>query len=79
MSQYTVKQGDNLWGIAEKLLGDGSRYSEIQRENNLRSDVIHPGQVLMIPGRGHSTTKYGATKYGTTSHGTALISVCSKV
>jgi LysM repeat protein len=93
MSQYTVKQGDTLWSIAEKLLGDGNKYSEIQRANNLRGDAIYPGQVLTIPGRGHSTTthrttKHDATKHGTTKHGatsddssddTTLISVCNKV
>jgi LysM repeat protein len=88
MSQYKVKEGDTLWKIAEKLLGNGSRYSEIQRANNLTSDVIHSGQVLKIPGRGHNTTSHGATSHGAASHGTTSrgatshditsISVCSK-
>ena len=50
------------WSIAEKLLGDGNKYSEIQRANNLRGDAIYPGQVLTIPGRGHSTTTHRTTK-----------------
>lgn len=69
MSQYKVKQGDTLWSIAERHLGDGNRYPEIQRANNLRDDVIHPGDVLTIPGQGH----------GTTSHCASFISVRSKV
>lgn len=34
---YTVVQGDNLWDIARKKLGDGSRSSEIY---NLNKDII---------------------------------------
>jgi len=71
MSQYRVKKDDTLWNIAEKLLGDGHRYSEIQNANYLRSDGIYPGQVLVIPGRGHSTTNHGASHHRTTSPGAA--------
>ncbi|MGN0518049.1 MAG: LysM peptidoglycan-binding domain-containing protein, partial [Acutalibacteraceae bacterium] len=46
---YTVKVGDTLWGIAEKLLGKGSSYKEIKTLNGLKSDVITAGQVLKIP------------------------------
>ena len=69
MSQYTVQGGDNLWNIAEKLLEDGNRYSEIQRANNLTNDAIYPGQVLNIPWNSH----------GTSGDDIASISVCSKV
>lgn len=47
---YTVQPGDSLWGIAQKLLGDGSRYTEIMSANHLSSIIIHPGQKLVIPG-----------------------------
>lgn len=47
--EYTVQTGDSLWSIAERLLGDGSRWSEIYEANNLPSTVIHPGQVLRLP------------------------------
>ena len=50
MSQYTVQGGDTLYAIAQRLLGDGNRYSEIQSANNLSGTDIHPGQVLNIPG-----------------------------
>lgn len=48
-TSYTVKSGDSLWTIAEKLLGNGSRYTEIKSLNGLTSDLIHPAQVLKIP------------------------------
>lgn len=48
---YTVKSGDNLWNIAMILFGDGNKFTEIKRENNLTSDTIFPGQVLKIPGK----------------------------
>lgn len=46
---YTVKKGDTLWGIAERLLGMGQRYKEIKGLNGLTSDVIYAGQVLKMP------------------------------
>lgn len=45
---YTIKSGDTLWDIAEKYLGNGTRYKEIQATNNLSSDIIYPGQILKI-------------------------------
>jgi len=48
-NRYTVKSGDTLWGIAEKLLGAGERYIQIMSANNMTSDMIYPGQVLIIP------------------------------
>ena len=46
---YTVKKGDSLWAIAAKYLGNGSKYKEIKTLNNLKSDIIHTGQVLKLP------------------------------
>ena len=46
---YTVRSGDSLWAIAAKQLGNGSRYTEIKALNGLKSDTIHPGQVLKLP------------------------------
>jgi len=50
---YTVKSGDCLWNIAKKLLGSGSRYTEIASLNAdqiKNPNLIYPGQVLRIPG-----------------------------
>lgn len=55
--RYTVQKGDTLWGIAERLLGAGERYIQIMSANNLMDSMIHPGQVLVIPG-GDPTTVY---------------------
>lgn len=43
---YTVKSGDNLWDIAVKLYGDGTKNAQLKSLNGLTSDVIQPGQVL---------------------------------
>ena len=50
---YTVKRGDSLWRIAEHLLGEGGRYTEIVELNrdvlNGRPDFITAGTVLKVP------------------------------
>lgn len=48
---YTVKKGDSLWAIADKQLGDGSRYNEIKTMNGLKNNTIHAGQVLKLPAK----------------------------
>ncbi len=48
---YTVVKNDSLWNIAAKYLGDGNRYTEIKTLNKLKSDTIHPGQILKIPNK----------------------------
>lgn len=55
---YTVVPGDTLWGIAERFLGSGYKYSEIAVLNGLTSDIIYPGQVLKIPTKNSDFTKY---------------------
>lgn len=47
---YTVVKGDTLWGIAKKYYGNGSRYPEIAKANNIANpDIIYVGQKLLIP------------------------------
>lgn len=46
---YTVKKGDSLWKIANKLLGKGTKYPQIQKANGLKSTLIRVGQKLKIP------------------------------
>ncbi|MBY0356518.1 MAG: LysM peptidoglycan-binding domain-containing protein [Candidatus Obscuribacterales bacterium] len=51
---YTVQHGDNLWDIAEKQLGDGSRWGEIYKANTAvigdNPRLIFAGQELQMPG-----------------------------
>jgi nucleoid-associated protein YgaU len=49
---HTVEKGDTLWAIAEKTLGNGSKYQKIFEANRPMlsdPDKIYPGQVLRIP------------------------------
>lgn len=47
---YTVKSGDTLYLIAQNYYGDGEKYPEIIKANNLTDEnKILEGQVLMIP------------------------------
>ncbi len=49
---HEVKKGDNLWKIAEKHYGNGSKYPVIFEANKpmLKDpDLIYPGQMLRIP------------------------------
>lgn len=47
---YTVVTGDNLWDIAVRAYGDGFKWAEISKANNLANpDLIHAGNVLKLP------------------------------
>lgn len=49
---YVIESGDTLWGIAAKLLGNGSKYPEIfeaNREVIEDPDKIFVGQKIRIP------------------------------
>ena len=47
---YTVKKGDSLWAIANRLLGDGNRHKEIAQANGLSDPyIIQPNQILKVP------------------------------
>ncbi len=48
-SPYIVKNGDTLWKIAQNTLGDGNRYTEIMKFNNLKDGNLTVGQPIMIP------------------------------
>ena len=48
--QHVVKPGDSLWGVAKKYLGNGSRYPEIAKLNNIKNpDLIYDGQTIILP------------------------------
>lgn len=48
---YTVKSGDTLWKIAREMLGDGKRYTEIMKLNNLATGDLRVGQTLNLPSK----------------------------
>ncbi len=53
-SNYHVQSGDNLWDIARKQLGDGTRWQEIYKLNTdvigANPSLIHTGIDLKLPG-----------------------------
>lgn len=46
-NEYVVREGDSLWSIAERLYGDGTRYTELAERNGIEdASLIYPGQVI---------------------------------
>ena len=53
---HTVVKGDTLWGIAEKYLGSGSKYTQLATWNNIvNPDLIHIGQVIKLTNSSSTT------------------------
>lgn len=50
--KYTVAKDDSLWKISRKF---GISIQELKTLNNLHSDLLQPGQVLVLRGDGTST------------------------
>lgn len=48
-NEYMVEKGDSLYKIGKLL---GVPWKEIMKANNLKSTVIHPDQILIIPAAG---------------------------
>ncbi|WP_414943843.1 LysM peptidoglycan-binding domain-containing protein [Amycolatopsis sp. cmx-11-32] len=50
---YTVVHGDTLWDVAERCLGNGTRYHEVVRLNRSlladNPDDLEPGWTLLLP------------------------------
>ncbi|MGG0663402.1 LysM peptidoglycan-binding domain-containing protein [Viridibacillus arvi] len=46
---HKVVKDDTLWAICKKYLGDGSKYPEIAKKNNIKNPhLIYPGQVIKL-------------------------------
>jgi LysM repeat protein len=48
----TVSSGDSLWTIAQRAVPDGDTgavMAEISELNALTSDIVRPGEVLLVP------------------------------
>lgn len=49
-TSYEVIKGDDLWDIAVRAYGDGYKWIDIAKTNNLANpDIIEAGQVLKLP------------------------------
>jgi len=47
---YVLQPGENLWGVALRILGDGTRYTEIMALNNITNAATVPhGRRLIMP------------------------------
>ena len=66
---YVVSNGDTLWGIARKY---GVSVEELKNKNNLTSNLLSIGQVLLIPGSDN------AHEYYTVNKGDTLYSIAKR-
>lgn len=47
---YTVKKGDDLWNIAEKIYGSGYNWVDLAKNNNLENPgLLYVGTKLLVP------------------------------
>ena len=74
-SSTTVKKGDTLTALAQKLLGDGKRWRELYEANKdligKNPNLIKPGQKLKLPGDAKTPAD---AKAGTTTTSTPAAS-----
>ena len=65
--EYTVAKGDTLWGIAQKTLGSGAKWSEIYEANKdtvKDPNMIYVGQKLTIPGEEEPSNVFTGSSVG---------------
>jgi LysM repeat protein len=66
---YTVQKGDSLWSVSKKY---GITVDELKKANNLSSNLLNIGQVLIIPSEeSKQTTNTYTVKSGDTLYGIA--------
>ncbi|WKZ25881.1 MAG: LysM peptidoglycan-binding domain-containing protein [bacterium] len=47
---YEVVKGDSLWDISVRAYGDGYRWADIAKANNIANpNIIHSGNILVLP------------------------------
>lgn len=46
---YVTKHGDTLWKISKEFYGAGNKYKRIMVANGMKSTVVRPDMVLVIP------------------------------
>ena len=69
-TSYTVQSGDSLYKIAQRF---NTTVAELKRLNNLTSDTLTIGQVLIVP-----STSSGSTNTYTVQSGDSLWSIARK-
>ena len=69
-TSYTVQSGDSLYKIAQRF---NTTVAELKRLNNLTSDTLSVGQVLIVP-----STSSGSTNTYTVQSGDSLWSIARK-
>ena len=71
---YTVKSGDSLWSIANKY---ETTVNTLKSLNNLTSDVLNVGQVLLIPNESSNGSSNNSSTY-TVKAGDSLWNIANK-
>src|SRR6266550_2998307 len=69
---YTIKRGDTLWGLAQKLYNNAYLWPQLWEANTWITDAhwIYPGDVLLVEGE---ITQQATTETGTSTTGTGAV------
>ena len=60
-TMVAVREGDSLWKIAARVLGDGNRYRQLMQWNDMSSDTLQPGMQLRVPASTDGAIAMGET------------------
>lgn len=72
LDEYEVREGDSLWSISEKLLGDGRYYLQLAAQNADRiqdPDLIYPQMCLQVRQNVYVRKRTGADGLQTPEYG----------